>query len=110
MLGIAVLFWVVPREPSIAGVWQTADDGILATRPTLILSRAGIFRFDASGRGIIRHEAVTMRWELKDRVLWLIEAGKRRKLADVAVVTPTSMILCIADVGVQKFTRVGDAD
>jgi hypothetical protein len=111
VFGAAVLWWTAARtEPSIAGVWQTSDVGLLATRPTLVLSRAGVFQFDESGRGRVRKDLATARWELKDRVLWIIEGGKREKLAEVAAVTPTSLILCLGDVGVQTFTRVGDAD
>jgi hypothetical protein len=109
-LGSALLFWARRSEPSVAGVWQTSDAGAVETRPTLILSRTGRFQFDPSGRGRARRIAPTARWELKDRALWIIAGGKREKLAEVAVVTATSMILCLEDVGVQEFTRVGDGD
>ena len=109
-LGTGMLWWISRSEPSIAGVWQTADADLLAARPTLTLNRSGVFHFDETGRGRARREASTARWELKDRAIWIIEGKKREKLAEVAGVTPTSLILCLADIGVQKFTRVGDAD
>jgi len=109
-LGTAILAWTFRSGPSVAGVWQTSDEGILATRPTITLSRAGLFQFDASGRGRTRQDATVARWELKDRAIWIIEEGKRQKLADVAAVTSTSLVLCLAESGVQQFTRIGDGD
>ena len=69
-----------------------------------------MFHFDETGRGRARPEAGTAHWEFKDRAIWIIEGKKREKLAEVAGVTPTSLILCLADVGVQRFTRIGEAD
>ena len=113
VLGLGVLLWELRGGPSVAGVWQTSEAGIIGreeTRPTIILGRAGDFQFDEFGRVKARRDANIAKWELKDRAIWIIEGGKREKLADVAEVTATSMMLCLADVGVQKFIRIGDAD
>ena len=110
VLGFALAAWAFSREPSVAGVWRTADADNLDMTPTIVLRRTGGFQFDMTGRGIAQLEEATARWELKGRAIWIVEEGKREKLADVAEVTATSMILCVADIGVQKFTRIGDVD
>jgi hypothetical protein len=109
-LGIALGALAFCREPSVAGVWQTADADTLDMRPTIVLGRTGGFHFDVTGRGNAERDAAIARWELKDRAIWIIDGEKREKLADVAEVTRTSLILSIADLGVQKFTRIGDAE
>ncbi|MBK8478529.1 MAG: hypothetical protein IPL39_20260 [Opitutaceae bacterium] len=108
--GVALAVWSAGREPSVAGIWQTVDADTLDMRPTIILGRAGGFRFDVTGQGKAEAAAAAVRWEMKDRSIWIIEEGKRAKLADVAEVTRTSLILSIADLGLQKFTRIGDSD
>jgi hypothetical protein len=109
-LGAATLLWTFHREPTLAGVWQTADADNLDMRPTIVLGRAGEFKFDVTGQAGAQRDAAVARWELKDRAIWIIDAGKREKLADVAEVTATSLILSIADAGVQKFNRIADAE
>jgi hypothetical protein len=110
LLGCALVLWGSRREERLAGVWQTADVGDLDMRPTIVFSRSGSFQFDVTGQGGVQRDAAPVRWELKDRAIWIIENGKRAKLADVAEVTATSLILCLADSGVQRFTRIGDCD
>lgn len=109
-LGCALVLWGSRSEPRLAGIWQTSDVGDLDMRPTIVLSGSGSFQFDVTGQGGVQRDAAPVRWELKDRAIWIIEKGKRAKLADVAEVTATSLILCLGDSGVQKFTRIGDCD
>lgn len=109
-LGVAGGAWALYREPAIDGIWQTSEANDLDMRPTIVLSRTGGFNFDVTGRGVAERDAAVARWEMKDRAIWIIEEGRRAKLADVAEVTRTSLILSIADLGVQRFTRIGDAE
>lgn len=102
--------WAFYREPSVDGIWQTVEANDLDMRPTIVLRRAGGFNFDVTGQGDAERDAAVARWELQDRAIWIIEEGRRAKLADVAEVTRTSLILSIADLGLQRFTRIGDAE